>query len=93
MPGFVYFKKQWWSGESRDEAVALAEQPEDMPKPKYRPGQVVQYETAKGKKHIGKIRYAFRYGPGRVDFYHVRRLKNDAEEITFDCKILKRIEQ
>lgn len=64
----------------------------DWPKPKYRPGQTVSYETHKGKTHVGVIRYVFREAEGRLDFYRVIRTKNEARETTFECSIKQRIE-
>jgi hypothetical protein len=90
----IYFEKQWWSGDDRDEnpGTLLDPQP-DWPKPKYRPGWNVSYTTSGGKKHTGKIRFVLRDGPGRLDFYRVIRTKNSAPEITFDCEIKGRIEE
>jgi hypothetical protein len=45
------------------------------------------------KRHVGKIEYVFREGPGRVDFYRVVRTKNGAREVTFDTSIIERIQE
>lgn len=89
---YIYFKKQWYEGNDRDTDPKLLDpQPEDMPKPTYRPGMTVKYRTPKGKTHIGKIYFVFREGPGRLDFYRIIRTRNDQPEIAFECTIIERI--
>lgn len=89
----IYFSKQWHTGDDRDTNPGEPVELDDWEKPLYRPGWVVSYRTPTGKTHVGKIRYVFREGPGRLDFYRVVRLKDDSEEITFACSIIGRIEQ
>lgn len=89
----IYFKKQWWEGEDRDNPGPVLDPQPDWPKPQHRPGWLVKYRTCKGKIHIGRIYYILREGPGRLDFYRVFRLKNGEPEITFACNVIERIEE
>lgn len=93
MTAYVYFSKLWHEGEDRfsdPPPVPLDPQPDWEP-PKYRPGWTVQYRTATGKKHVGRIRFALRHKADGVTFYRVIRTKNEEPEIALDSTILQRI--